>query len=153
VELGYALEAAELKRGASPGGYTVCDRVVDSTGHYIFPLSQIAFLERYENIHGYLGRGVSLPAFRMVEALGLKGFNDGGDGLAEEVILALTCVEPEEMELLVGAAAVLDDYRKLKAIGTLDSLIASVDTQDARAVDVLSLLRGAVGMVDLVEAV
>lgn len=153
IELGYALEAAELKDGSRPGGHTVCDRVVDPTGHYIFTLSQLAFLNRYETIHGYAGREVSLPVFRMVEALGLKGFNDGGDGLAEEVILALTSVEPAQLEQVVNAAGVLDDYRKLKMIGMLDNLIANVDTQDARSGDVLSLLREYVNAVNLVEAV
>jgi hypothetical protein len=140
IELGYVLESVEVKRGAGVGGYAVTDRAIDSSGKYVFTLAQIGFLEGYSALQGYKGRQHEMPAYKLAEALGLIGVAKGGDGLAEEVILAMTSVDQNELERLVAVVSGLSDLKKVKMIETLDELVTDIELQEISTSKIISAL-------------
>ena len=142
-QLGYVIEGAELDKSFDAGSLSATDRSLDHSGRYAFTLAQFGYLEWYASTQGYAGRESELPVYKLVEALGLVGVGNGGDGLAEEVILALTAVEPREMEPLVTSAATLNNFQKLKAIEVLDYLMGSIERQESNAEEILSSLSSA----------
>lgn len=146
VELGYVLERVEVKRHAGTGKYSAVDRSVDDSGKYVFTLAQLGFLESYASLQGYAGRQQEMPSYRFAEVLGLTGVAKGGDGLAEEVILAMTSVDQNELERLIDVVAGVSDLKKVKMIEVLDEMVTDIELQEVTTGKIISELVEASGI-------
>lgn len=145
VELGYLVEEIELIKGKA-SGVSVDYRNVDDTGKYVFNLAQLGYLESYAALQGHAGHKSQLPVYQLVTALDVPGVKEGGEGLAEEIILAFTCIDQELMEPIVEAVFELDEFQKIKVTEELDDLINYIHWQEITSERMVSLLRESIGI-------